>query len=331
MIITVTMNAAVDKLYRVETLDPGKVMRVYSCRNTAGGKGLNVTRVLKQLDQEVLALGITAGHNGDFIEEELRKLGIRHDFARGVGESRCCVNVVEASSGRQTEFLEPGPSIDDTALWDFNSRFARAVGPGKVVAMSGSLPKGVPPGFYGQLASIARESGAKVIVDSSGGALSASLTGYPDLVKPNVDEAGALLGRRLRGLAEVALAATELMARGAGAAAVSMGAEGVVFASPAGVIRAKPPKIVPRNAVGCGDTMVAGFATGMAEGWDAERTVRFAVALSCASALCEETGAFVDSDLEDLLPRIEVSRIPLGLPEPGDSGGQTAGAGGQAG
>ncbi|MDR1079981.1 MAG: 1-phosphofructokinase [Deltaproteobacteria bacterium] len=315
MIITVTMNTSVDKRYRVETLEPGTVMRVYSCRNTAGGKGLNVTRVLSQLGQEVLALGVTAGRNGDFIEEELTGLGIPHDFARAEGESRCCVNVVEASSGRQTEFLEPGPALDPAALWDFNSRFVRAVTAGDVVTLSGSLPQGVPPGFYGHLASLAKGHGARVIVDSSGASLSASLTGNPDLVKPNLDEAGALLGRRLRGLAEAAWAATELMARGAAAAAVSMGPEGVIYASEEGVIRAKPPRIVPRNAVGCGDSMVAAFAAGMAEGWDAERTVRFAVALSAASALCDDTGAYRESDLEFLLPQVEVARLPCAAPE----------------
>ncbi|MDR1313040.1 MAG: 1-phosphofructokinase family hexose kinase [Deltaproteobacteria bacterium] len=309
MIITVTMNASVDKRYRVDSLEPGTVIRLDSCRNTAGGKGLNVTRVLRQLNCEVLAVGVAAGRNGDFIEEELNALGIRHCFARAKGESRCCVNVVEASSGRQTEFLEPGPTLDPTAIYDFTSRFTMAVESGSIVSLSGSLPQGLPPGFYGRLASMAGGSGARVIVDSSGESLSESLTGSPVLVKPNLEEAGALLGRRLSGLADAAWAATQLMARGAGAVAVSMGADGVVYAGPDGVIRGKPPKITPRNAVGCGDAMVAGFAVGLAEGWDAPRSVRYAVALSAASALCEETGAFRESDLEDMLPRVEMARL----------------------
>ncbi|MDR1039567.1 MAG: 1-phosphofructokinase [Deltaproteobacteria bacterium] len=309
MIITVTMNASVDKRYRVETLEPGTVMRVYSCRNTAGGKGLNVTRVLRQLGAEVLAVGVTGGRNGDFIESELDALGIRHDFARTEGESRCCVNVVEASGGRQTEFLEPGPTVGEGALEDFLARYAAAVHEGAVVAVSGSLPAGVPAGFYGQLANVASQAGAKVIVDSSGAALAASLAGGPHLIKPNMEEAAALLGRSLEGVADAEWAAKELMARGACRVAVSMGAKGVVLAGPRGAMHAKPPRITPRNTVGCGDSMVAAFALGIAYGWSSELMVRYAVALSAASALCDDTGAFNETDLENLLPKVECARL----------------------
>ncbi|MDR1313043.1 MAG: 1-phosphofructokinase family hexose kinase [Deltaproteobacteria bacterium] len=306
MIITITMNASVDKRYGVESLLPGTAMRVSSCRNTAGGKGLNVTRVLRQLGADVLALGVTAGRNGDFIEGELDALGISHDFARAPGESRCCVNVVEESTGRQTEFLEPGPNIGIAVLDDFLARFSEALAEGAVVTASGSLPQGAPSGFYGDLASMAREAGARIIVDSSGAALARALSGRPDLVKPNLEEAGVLLGRRLEGAADAAAAARELIGFGAGSAAVSMGAEGVAYAWPGGLVRAVPPEIQPKNAVGSGDSMVAAFARGWSSGWDAERTVRFAVALSAANALCEETGAFRDSDLEELIPLVEL-------------------------
>ncbi|MDR3155475.1 MAG: 1-phosphofructokinase family hexose kinase [Deltaproteobacteria bacterium] len=312
MITTVTMNASVDKRYSVEMLEPGTVIRVRKCRNTAGGKGLNVTRTLSLLGAEVIAVGIVAGRNGDFIEGELTALGIDHDFSRARGESRCCINVVEDSGGagaRQTEFLEPGPEPDFRSLDDFWARFSRAASRSRVVAASGSLPAGAPSGFYRSLAKAAREAGAKVIVDSSGPSLLEALEGRPDLVKPNLDEAGAVLGTGLQTEMDAAGAAEELIRRGAGAAAVSMGARGVVAAGPEGVFHAAPPQVEPKTVVGCGDAMVAGFALGFDAGWGFARALKFAAALSAASAMCEETGGFRKADLEAVHPQVTVKSL----------------------
>jgi tagatose 6-phosphate kinase len=309
MIITVTMNASVDKRYHVERLVPGSVMRVASCRSTAGGKGLNVARALRRLGAEVTATGIAGGRNGEFILRELEALGIGRDFAPCTGESRCCVNVVEAGTGRQTEFLEPGPTVGRDVLKDFLSRLGRLAERAEAVVVSGSLPSGVPQVFYAHVISLAKASGARVILDVSGPALPAALPAGPDLVKPNLEEAGELLGRRLAAEDDAACAAERLVASGAASAAVSMGPRGVVYASPEGMFLARPPRIVARNAVGCGDCLAAGFAQGIIAGWGAERGLRFAVALSAASAMCEETGGFEEADLEDVLPRVEVSRL----------------------
>jgi tagatose 6-phosphate kinase len=219
------------------------------------------------------------------------------------------VNAIESSTGRQTEFLEPGPPLSPETLEDFLERFGRLAADSSVVCASGSLPRGAPPDLYGILGASARKTGARTIVDAGGESLREALMWGPDLVKPNLEEAGALLGRKLEGQGAAASAALAMMEMGAGRVAVSMGPDGVVFACPEGVIHAIPPSIKPVNTVGCGDSMVAGFAWGLSLGWDSERTVRFAVALSAASAFCEETGDFRDSDLEDLLPLVEIKRL----------------------
>ncbi|MDR2613023.1 MAG: 1-phosphofructokinase family hexose kinase [Deltaproteobacteria bacterium] len=309
MITTVTLNASVDKRYSLERLEPGTVMRLTSCRETAGGKGLNVARVLKLLGAQVLATGLAGGRNGDFIECELTSLGICHDFVRIRGESRCCVNVIEAETGRQTEFLEPGPPVDGPAVDDFLGRFERAASRSSVVTISGSLPQGIPEGFYATLATLARRAGALSIVDAGGGSLESALRCGPDLVKPNLEEASSLLGRRLESERDAADAASACLDLGARIAVVSMGARGAVVAGPDALLKVSPPRVEARNAVGCGDSMVAGFARGLEGCWGLERSARFAVALSAASAMCEETGGFRAGDLESLLPLVEATGL----------------------
>jgi tagatose 6-phosphate kinase len=309
MITTVTMNTSVDRRYSLEALEPGTVMRVSSARATAGGKGLNVARVLRILGAEVLATGLAGGRNGEFVESELSAQGIPHEFARTRGETRSCVNAIEAS-GRQTELLEPGPEVTADELEEFLLRFNRAAVRSSVVVLSGSLPRGVPEGIYGRMTDLAKKAGAKVILDASGEYLTLSISAGPDLVKPNMSEAAAVLGRPLSSQEDAVYAARELIAMGAGAAAVSMGSRGVVYVSRDGLaVRARPPKIAAVNAIGCGDSMVAGFAAAIGAGWEPERQAHFAVALSASSALCEETGAFRVRDLDAVLPWIELRRI----------------------
>lgn len=178
-----------------------------------------------------------------------------------------------------------------------------------MVAISGSMPKGVPGDFYATLCRLAKAQGKKVIVDSSGSALREALPGGPDLVKPNDEELCQLTGQDTSTVEGCIQAAQSLRALGAGAVAVSRGKDGVLVVSPQGVYQGRPPRIQVVNTVGCGDSMVAGFATGFAQGWELPQVIRYAVAISAANALTKETGCFQPEDLERLLPQVTVEQL----------------------
>ena len=309
MIATVTMNASVDKLYRVGRLEPGRVIRVDEVRNTAGGKGLNVARVLSVLGAEVLALGVVGGRNGAFIRESLDRAGIAHDLTESGVESRCCLNIVDASTGLQTELLEPGPRVPEEAVDDLMARFSSVCPRCRVVAVSGSLPPGVPAEFYLGLVAVGRGCGASIILDTGGVGLKAALPAKPDVIKHNLEELGELVGRPVSGRDDVLEAAGRLVAGGVGLAVVSMGPEGALFYSRDEIFAAAPPKIDPVNTVGCGDSLVAGLAFGLYERRTLEETARLAIAVSAAGAMAQETGGLDPAVLETTLPLVTVTRL----------------------
>lgn len=309
MILTVTLNASIDKLYLVEKLAPYSVSRVQEVVNTAGGKGLNVSRVAALAGGHVTAMGFVGGYNGQLFQSLITTPGITPAFTQVRGETRCCINVRDRETNQSTEFLEPGNPVSQEELERFLADYQSQLGQAEVVAISGSMPKGVPGDFYATLCRLAKAQGKKVIMDSSGSALREALPGGPDLVKPNDEELCQLTGQDTSTVEGCIQAAQSLRALGAGAVAVSRGKDGVLVVSPQGVYQGRPPCIQVVNTVGCGDSMVAGFATGFAQGWELPQVIRYAVAISAANALTKETGCFQPEDLERLLPQVTVEQL----------------------
>jgi tagatose 6-phosphate kinase len=311
MILTVTLNTSIDKVYVVENFSIGDVIRVKEATYTPGGKGLNVAKVLSALGEEVLAAGFAGGFAGGFIESELRKLGIPYKFIRVHEETRSCINIIDEKSRIQTELLEPGPWVSPDELSQFVELFETLLRNSDVVTLSGSLPRGLDDDTYRVLISIAKGKGKKVILDSSGIAFKEGLSVFPTMIKPNIREAEAVLGRRIESISEAAAAAKELTALGAGMAAISMGAEGVVVADSGtgSVYHAKPPLISPVNTVGCGDAMVAGFAVALRRGYDLETTIKIGTAVSAAAALTPETGGCRPDDVNRFINDIKIELI----------------------
>jgi tagatose 6-phosphate kinase len=308
VIATVTMNASVDKLYLIEQMELGTTMRVKSCNNTAGGKGLNVARVVALLGEPVMATGIVGGHAGRYVEDLLQADGIEADFAQAPIETRCCINVRNLTTGEHTEFLEPGAQVDDAVLEDFYRKYQEAVQKSTVVAISGSMPAGTPPDYYARLVACAREQDKKVIVDASGEALRHCLAAKPTMIKPNMEEIQQIFRIDVHSRKELVDAAKKLQTSGIEIVAISMGRDGVLVVCEDGVYQGIPPVIPVVNTVGCGDSMVAGFAVGLRRNHSMFDTVRLSVAVSAANALCMETGNYRKEDLDKLLPRVEVQR-----------------------
>lgn len=304
IITTVTLNAAIDKTYYVPALAKGKVTRVAEVVATAGGKGINVARVLKQLGHaDVKATGFAGGYNGQYIRDRVKAAGIREEFVETSGESRICLNVIDRVDGSSTELLEPGPEVGAERLEMFKRKLKRLSAESALVIFSGSIPSGLPVGLYADLIGISRAEGAEVFLDTSGEALIQGTKAKPSFIKPNEDEIVALLGNEGEDLYEGVLS---LQAKGVANVAVTLGADGAVAAVSGQRYRITIPGITPVNTVGSGDSFVAGFAYGFVRNWPAEECLRYAAAAGSANALSPTTGDVDPGDHRRLLRQITV-------------------------
>lgn len=306
MILTVTLNAAIDKRYVVENVRLGEVNRVKECVYTPGGKGLNVSKPVAIYGAEVTATGFVGGHAGHYIEDALRTFHIKSAFYHMEAESRSCINIWDETNQLQTEFLEPGFTVTEADFEGFLKQFQGMITEAEVVTISGSVPKGLDGTAYQRMIKLVKDAGKPVILDTSGKLLEMGLEAKPAMIKPNLDEIRMLTGKDCADLQEIIAAAKMLYQRGIEIVTVSLGGEGAIVVSREGTYRAKVPKIEAVNTVGCGDSMTAGFALGLSEGLSIRETLRKASAVSAAAAMREETGFFIKEDMEHLLSQIEI-------------------------
>lgn len=295
MILTVTLNAALDVTYEVDALVPHSTHRVTTTRARAGGKGINVASVLHALGIPVIASGLVGGPTGDLVVADLDARGIPHDFVAVHGDSRRTVNVVSAATGDSTIFNEAGPVLGE----DEWSATLATIGSlvedhaATVVALSGSLPRGLAATAYAQLVGVARDRGALTVVDADGAVLAASVGAHPDVIKPNLAELEAATG-----LTGIAAGAAALRALGARDVVVSSGAEGAtVVAADGHVVTARPGERLQGNPTGAGDALVAAICAGLAEGDPWTTILTEAVAWSAAAVLAPHAG---ELDAEDV-------------------------------
>lgn len=309
MILTVTLNASLDKAYIVSDFETGNVIRVKDVVCTAGGKGLNVARVVKALDEDVLATGFLGGYQGKFIAEKLDDENICHEFVNVKGETRSCLNIIDTSTGKHTELLEPGPKVFKDEIQNFITLYEKLVKRSSIVTLSGSVPRGVDTSIYKKLIIIAKNSNKKVILDTSDKLLIEGLKACPTMIKPNRSEAESILKKKLESTKEVAEAARRLLSKGPEIVAISIGSKGVVVATCDNVLLAKPPNITAKNTVGCGDAMIAGFAVGFKKGLDIKKSTQLAVSVSAASALEEETGGIDVKKAKKLFDKVHFKKL----------------------
>ena len=309
MILTVTLNAAIDKRYVVNNFKTGEVNRVKECTYVPGGKGLNVSKPASIYGAEVTATGFVGGYAGAYIENALKPFGIKSAFYHVAAESRSCINIWDEVNHVQTEFLEPGFTLTEEDFQGFEEKFRELVKDADVVSMSGSVPKGLDGTAYQRLVRVVKEAGKPVILDTSGKLLERGIEACPTLIKPNIDEIRMLTGKQCDDIQDIIEAAKTIHEKGVEIVAVSLGADGSLAVGKDGIFRAVVPKIDAVNTVGCGDSMIAGFALGLSQGLSLEETLRSASAISAASAMREETGFFVMEDMEKLLPLIRIKKL----------------------
>ena len=310
MIATVTLNTSIDKAYQLACpLVDGTVMRVETCIDNAGGKGLNAARAVATCGEHVVATGFVGGNNGRLLCELLDADSIEHDFVHIKSETRCCVNVLDPD-GRSTEFLEPGRPVSGEEVAAVREKVAEIAARADVVTFTGSVPAGAGANIYRELVGAVREAGKPAILDTSGTLLVNSLEARPTMIKPNTDEIQAILGRKPESLDEIVAAAREVHDKcGIERVVVSLGGDGAVMACAEGVFRGRAPKIEVVNPVGSGDTMVGAFAVAMARGMALEDQLAYAMACASANCLSASTGHFDMEVAEELRSGTSVEKV----------------------
>jgi tagatose 6-phosphate kinase len=309
MITTVTLNAAIDKTYYVPAMVNYDVIRVKRMYALPGGKGINVARVVQQLGLPVTVTGIIGGSNGIFIERELTKQLIAHDFVRVDGESRICLNIMDESNGESTEILESGPTISQYDVEAIKQKVQELAQLSRIVTFSGSLPNGAEAGLYAELIQLAKQAGAVVFLDTSGAALVEGIKLIPYLIKPNKEEVAALLGKPVREEGELYPLIHQYMNQGITCVVVTLGSIGSIVGMNGVLYRVLAPNVQAVNSVGSGDSFIAGMAIAVYRGYSDEQCLRFATAAGSANALTNIAGSLDPDELDRLEKRVEVSRI----------------------
>jgi 1-phosphofructokinase family hexose kinase len=312
MIVTVTLNAAVDRTLLVPNFQIGHRHRASVGFLTAGGKGINIARALKRLGAPVVCTGLAGGRNGTLLVEELTQEGILNDFVRIRGESRTSTAVLDPTSNAYTEINEWGPEIAEDELETLEEKLAYVTQGADFVVFAGSLPRGVDTSFY---ADAIREAGRRhqlAVVDTEGEPLRIAVGAEPYLVAPNVREAEELVGHEFVDEEDLATALDEIAELGARNVLITMdtGCYALLREDRNEVrLRARAPELEPVSTIGAGDSLLAGFLAARAAGRSFEDAVRTAVATGAASVLEAGPGRFDPREASRLTPLVTIEHL----------------------
>jgi 6-phosphofructokinase 2 len=308
MIYTVTLNPALDRTVWVEKIYPDDANRIEREERYAGGKGIDVSKVLTTLGVENKALGLVGGFTGEELEGRLVNEGVSCDFIGIAGETRTNIIVNDMSTDRQILFSDRGPKVSPYELMQIIHKIEKLDKP-DVVIISGSLPVGVHPEIYRKTIAIAKRLGARVVLDTDGEALEASIHSFPDIIKPNIHELSRLVDEELKEVDEIVRGAQSVREKGVGIVLVSMGARGILLVGEKKRYLASPPTVTVKNVIGAGDSAVAGFVYGLATNKDLKEALIYAVAAGTATTLRSGTALCQKEDFLKLVPEITVQTL----------------------
>ncbi|HXB64496.1 MAG TPA: 1-phosphofructokinase family hexose kinase [Solirubrobacteraceae bacterium] len=314
MIITVTLNAAIDKSLSVPNFRIGRRHRTVEQRTMAGGKGVNIARVLKALGQPVIATGMAGGPTGTRIVEQLTEESILNDFVRIREESRTNTSVLDPTNGEQTEINERGPRVSEREVELFRDKLLYLARGAAIVVFAGSIPRGVEPDVYAGLIRELQRTGVTTVIDTDGDPLRHAVRAEPDVVSPNVLEAEELVGHEFADEHERSLAVGELVALGAREAIMTLAdgclAQLQIDGQPS-LLRAR---IEPREPVakqGSGDAFLAGYVAARYAGSSPAECLRFAVACGAESTGRLGAGVIEPREVHRLEHEVELAPVEL--------------------
>ncbi|MCP4176270.1 MAG: 1-phosphofructokinase [bacterium] len=308
-ILTITLNPAIDTRYCFDSFQMGEINRVSQIGKYAGGKGLNVSKVLTKLKTGVLATGFLGGKTGELIAQKAEKSNIDCRFVLIEGESRVCIAIINTKTGIITEILESGPSIKQNEKNIFLNTFINLVKDVDVITISGSIPKGLPDDFYCQLVDESIKLGKKVILDSSGIYLKKAIKSGPFLIKPNIEEFEYLTNKQNQGFKDLLKNSKFILDKGVKNILLTLGGDGALFISKEKRLKLEVPKVIIKNSVGSGDATLAGFAYGVNSKLSIVDSIKYALACGTSNAMLNQTGD-IDLDIvEDLADKIVIKEI----------------------
>ncbi len=314
MIITVTLNAAIDKSLSVPNFRLGRRHRTVEQRTIAGGKGVNIARTLKALGQPVIATGFAGGVTGTHIVEQLTEESILNDFVRIREESRTNTSVLDPTTGQQTEINERGPSVSESEIELFRDKLLYLARGAAIVVFAGSLPPGVEPDIYAALIGDMERMEVTTVIDTDGEPLRQAVRAEPDVVSPNVLEAEELVGHEFAGEEERSLVVREIAAMGPREAIMTLPDGCLAQVLVDGQPRVKRARIEPREPIaksGSGDAFLAGYLAARYEGRSPDQCLRFGVACGAESTGRLGAGLIDPREARRLMGDVELSLVEL--------------------
>ena len=309
MIRTVCLNPCIDKTARIDSFTLDVVNRISDLRVDAGGKGINVSKVIRELGGTSVAYALLAGDTGRNLERMVADAGIEVVSLYVEGETRTNLKVVDPEQHTNTDINEPGPLVSEADLDALLARLVNDIEPGDTVVLAGSVPKGAPVDIYATWIKACKEAGAKVYLDADGAGFDAAIPAGPTMVKPNDHELSGLVGRTLTDLNEIDAAAREIMDRGVEWVTVSMGGAGALFVTPEKSLRAISPKVKVGSTVGAGDSVVAAIAYANDSGMSLEDTIRLSMATGSANVMQSGTQAAPRELIDTLIDKVGIEDL----------------------
>jgi 1-phosphofructokinase family hexose kinase len=311
MIVTVTLNPAVDQTLVLSKFVAGDTLRVKASRLDPGGKGINVSRVVRELGGESLAMGFAPGGLGRYVEQTLDSQGIPCDFLHTRGETRTNITILDESRHMQTILSDPGPQTDPHYVVELKKRLRKRLRPGDWLVLAGSIPPPLDASVYTEIIHDAAEMGVHTVLDADGAALVAGAAAHPEIVKGNRREMERLLGRHLDGEGAMLEAAREVHEAGVEYVVVTRGREGAVAAAEHRYLRGVAPRVRAVSAVGSGDAFLAGVVLTLSRGGGIEEALRLGIAAGTASVLFPGTELCRRREVDILMPRVRVHPVEL--------------------
>ena len=308
MIYTVTLNSALDRFIVVEQLLKEDTTRILSETAYAAGKGINVSRVIRELGGHSVALGLVGGYEGLQLEGLLINAGVVNDFTRISGETRTNIILREQTKGRQYVIGAAGPEVNATEIGLFYQNFNQVQNM-EYLILSGSLPRGVTPNLYGQLILAGKKKNAFIVIDTDGKSLRESIEYQPTCIKPNTYELSRLAEKELQTESEIIGFCEKIHLKGIPYILVSMGRKGLLLSSAEQKIKAVAPPVDVDSTVGAGDSVVGGFVLAHSQGKGLADCVRFACAAGTATAQTPGTELCHRKDVEEIMSKVQISNL----------------------
>lgn len=311
MIITLSLNPAVDKTIEIKDFRINSVNRVSTARLDAGGKGINVSKMIRNLGGESRAVGVLAGNSGKFIKDQLDILQIDNDFLFIDGETRTNIKIVDTINSTNTDINEGGPLISPNELQDVIRKTIEELLPHSILVLSGSVPTNVSKDIYKELIIAAKSKGAKTIVDADGELLSLAIGAAPFMIKPNINELETLFNKSITSTKEAIELAKGIFSFGVEIIVISLGSEGSIFMTreKTVIVEGLPVEVI--STVGAGDAMVAALSLSIQREYTIEEAIILATAASAASVMTPGTSPGDLNTIVELKKRVNFNYINI--------------------